>query len=69
MSGIHTYPTDEKDRHDLEGVECCCEPLVEFINPANGETYEHGPMVTHNRLDKTGAGGWSTKSIKGEEVC
>ena len=51
MSGVHVYPLNDLIEHDTDGGDCICGPDYEYIDPATGEAYPDGPVVTHHSLD------------------
>jgi hypothetical protein len=49
MSSLHVYPSDDWIEHDTSGLDCPCEPRVEWWDE-DGNHYAV-PLVIHNALD------------------
>lgn len=47
---IHIYPVNDEQDHVLEGVDCPCNPTVNWEDEETGEIYAE-PICIHNAFD------------------
>lgn len=46
---VHVCPKTDSAPHLLEGLDCPCEPVVEWLNPETGLPWSgNGPLVIHH---------------------
>ena len=39
------------DLHEHDGMDCACDPYVEWMDPELGLPYPEGPLVVHSSFD------------------
>lgn len=51
-AGAHCYPEEDAKPHDIESLDCPCDPRIDWIDDDTGLPYPNGPCVWHNAFDE-----------------